>query len=529
MAIDRSLPMDRVLAARVANLYRMAVHAARSWLAAHGAALATGVGLWGGMTALLVVVQFGTPALVGVDGYYHLRMAELIRAEDWLPEFRWLPLTILSPAAYYDHHFLYHLILAPFAWGDPAAGGAARLALGGKIASVLIASLAFLAVWVGLRRHVRWAAIWTLGLFALSEAFLYRMSMPHAQSASLLLLVIAFFLLVERRAVWLAPLGFAYVWLYDAFPLLLLVAASSLASDLILQRRMDARPILYAGLGIGLGLLVNPYFPRNLAFILQHLVPKLGQPGIPVGNEWYPYDTWALLTNSGPAFAAIGVGIFSLGKREARLDRATLMALLLTAVFGALFLRARRFAEYSPPFSLVFLALAASPWLGGWVDRRPELRRRLPLALAVFLALPLSWMTWQARQAVAGSAPLDRYGHAAAWLARHSRTGDLVFQTDWDDFPRLFFYNTTNRFTVGLDPTYLQLADEDLYEEWAAITRGEVERPSRAIGSRFGARFVFTDTQHEDFLEVAEDDPGLREIYRDRTAVVFAVLPRGER
>ena len=67
-----------------------------------------------------------------------------------------------------------------------------------------------------------------------------------------------------------------------------------------------------------------------------------------------------------------------------------------------------------------------------------------------------------AHQTIADSSPLDRYGAAACWMGAHSRAGDLVFQTDWDDFPRLFFYDTTNVYVVGLDPTYLQLADENV-------------------------------------------------------------------
>ena len=496
--------------------------------AAGARTLATGAGLWVVTTGLLTLIQFGTSALVGFDGYYHLRMAQLIRTVGWLPEFRWLPLTILSPANYYDHHFLYHLLLAPFAWGDPSAGGAAALALGGKIASILFASLAFTAVWIGLRRHVRWAGIWTLGLFAVSEAFLYRMSMPRAQSASLLLLVIGFFLLAERRDGWLLPLGFVYVWMYDGFPLLLFLAGCSVVADLAIERRLEVRPILYASLGIGLGLLVNPYFPRDLVFVAQHLLPKLGQPGIPVGNEWYPYDARTLVTNSGLAFAALAGGLFFLGKRDGRLDRATVMSMLLAFAFGLLFLKSRRFAEYSPPFSLIFLALTASPWLERKVKSWSSSSRRVPAILGMLLLLPLAWTTWKARQAVADSAPLELYGAAATWMARHSHPGEMVFQTDWDDFPRLFFYDITNAYLVGLDPTYLQLADEALYDDWVAITRGEIQQPGPMIAARFGAGYVFSDLDHSPFLERAETDPALEEVYRDRTAVIYRVLPSAE-
>jgi hypothetical protein len=518
MAIHNALPLERVpIRPRTSS---------PAW-AVDVRALVTGAGLWTVSAALLAIIQFSTPALVGVDGYYHLRVAQLIGEVGWLPAFPWLPLTILSPANYYDHHFLYHLLLAPFARGDPSAGGAAALALTGKVATVFFASLASLAIWVGLRRHVRWAALWTLGLFALSEAFLYRMSMPRAQAASLLVLVIGFFLLAERRDGWLAPLGFVFVWLYDAFPLLLLVAACRVASDLVVERRLDARPILYASIGIGLGLLINPYFPRDLAFVAQHLLPKLGSPGIPVGNEWYPYDTWTLATNSGLAFVALGVAIYALGKRNGRLDRATVMAVLLAFAFGLLFLKARRFAEYFPPFSLLALAFSASPWLAQRVETRHSSQKRL--LLPALLVVPLIWTTWQARQTVSGSTPLERFGPAATWLARHSQPGEMVFQTDWDDFPRLFFFNTTNVYTVGLDPTYLQLAHAALYDEWVAITRGEVEAPGSLIMSRFGAGFVFSDLEHTAFLDRAETDPRLEEIYRDRTAVIYRVLPSGER
>ena len=523
MAIDPRIPPSPAAAEPLPDLpedRRLESGRRAAWLS--GGMMFTAV------VAVWAVLQFATPAPVGVDGYYHLRMAQLIRNSGWMVEFRWLPLTILSPSAFYDHHLLYHLLLAPFAWGDPSAGGAAGLALGGKLASVLIAALASLAVWLGLHRRVRWAGLWTLGLFALSEAFLYRLSMPRAQSASLLLLVIGFFLLVDRRDLWLVPLGFVYVWLYDAFPLLLLISAARVAADLVVERRLNLRPVVYGAVGITLGLVLNPYFPRDVVFVLRHLLPKLGALEIPVGNEWYPYDAWTLVTNSGLAYAAFGAGLYFLGKRPGRIDRMSVMAFLVAAVFGLAFLRARRFAEYFPPFSLIFLAISASPWLERLKESGPWHRLRIPAIFAALFIVPLGWTTLQAHQTIADSSPLDRYGAAASWMAGHSRVGDMVFLTDWDDFPRLFFYDTTNAYVLGLDPTYLQLADETLYDDWVAITRGEVKRPSLMISARFGARYVFSDLGHGAFLTQARIDPGLEEVYRDRSAIIYRVLASGE-
>jgi hypothetical protein len=111
------------------------------------------------------------------------------------------------------------------------------------------------------------------------------------------------------------------------------------------------------------------------------------------------------------------------------------------------------------------------------------------------------------------------------WLNENTPPGSRVFQTDWDDFPRLFFYNTHNTYLAGLDPTYLQLYDPALYDTWVEITQGDVENPSQLIATTFEADYVHTDLKHTDFLRAARKDPGLQEVYRGEDAVIFEVLP----
>src|SRR5690242_7196790 len=115
---------------------------------------------------------------------------------------------------------------------------------GAKIASILLPALAFTAIWWLLRgQGVRWPALWALGLFAVSEAFPYRMSMPRAQSASLLALALGLHWLLTRRYRLLVPLGFAYVWLYNAFPLLLALAGVYAVAALLTERRLEWRAL----------------------------------------------------------------------------------------------------------------------------------------------------------------------------------------------------------------------------------------------------------------------------------------------
>jgi hypothetical protein len=486
--------------------------------------------LFAAFLGLFAYVQYGTDALAGTDGYYHIKMGYLIRHEGLKPDFPWLPQTILNEEAYYDHHLLYHVYLALFAATDPGVDGGLALTQSAKIASIILPSLAFMAIWWLLRnQQVPWASLWALGLFAVSEAFLYRMSMPRAQSASLLVLALGLHWLLQKRYRLLLPLGFAYVWFYNAFPLLMAMAIIYVVATLMTERRFAWPALVYPAVGIILGIVINPYFPQDVTFIINHLLPKLAGDSIPVGNEWSPYRTWTLVENSGPALAAFLLGVMALGWREKRMDKSTLVALTLAVLFGTMLFQSRRFVEYFPPFALIFMALGAAPLLRDWQasewwGKRPYLTPLLPIALLAILAWPLYNSLTDARASLADSKPADQYAEAALWLRANAEPGAKVFQTDWDDFTRLFFYNTEVVYLVGLDPTYLELYDADLYNEWVDITRGRVEQPSQVIRERFGGQHVFSDLNHDDFIEQAQADPQLKEVYRDDDAVIFALV-----
>lgn len=477
------------------------------------------------------LIQFSTPDLPDNDGYYHIKLAYLMRSEGLKPDFPWLPLTILNRREFYDHHFLFHVLLIPFTYGD--------LRLGAKWAAVIFSSLAFLCIWRLLdRQRVPSASLWALGLLAVSEAFIYRMSITRAQSLSLALLALAVSWLLAGKHARLAILGFVFVWFYNAFPLLVVVAGIYVVSVWLAERRLDFRPLLYSAAGIVAGLVINPYFPYNLIFAFQHILPKLLEPtGVSVGSEWFPYSTGQLLSNSPLALLVFASGALALGLSGRRMDTRTATGFLLACLFGMMLFQSRRFIEYFPAFALIFAAFAWAPLLAQAKARFPRKAsgdqqafsdRLMPGLPALVMIVPLLagiWLTFPAAQnSLQSSKPYRLYADASAWLETNTPAGARVFQTDWDDFPRLFFYNTHNTYLVGLDPTYMQLYDAGLYAAWVDITRGKVNYPSRAIVEDFGARYVLTDLQHVEFLSRAEQDTQLVEIYRDADAVVFEVL-----
>ncbi|NOG50667.1 MAG: hypothetical protein HND48_15495 [Chloroflexi bacterium] len=109
-----------------------------------------------------------------------MRVSDLILVQRRLAlDFPWLPLTILSPERFVDHHLLYHLYLAPWShWGGVT---------GAKLGQIVVASGVFVMLWAVLRAcRVRLPALWAMALFAMSFHFLYRLLMVRTQGAALL-------------------------------------------------------------------------------------------------------------------------------------------------------------------------------------------------------------------------------------------------------------------------------------------------------------------------------------------------------
>lgn len=485
------------------------------------------IGLFALFLSLFSLIQFVTPAMVGNDGYYHIRLADIMRREGLRPEFPYLPLTILNPKAFYDHHMLYHVGLAMFIPGDPRKPiPDSYLFEAAKWASVVFPSGAFLAIWHLLRRQgVRWAWLWALALFAVSDAFLYRMSMVRAQSLSLLMLALGIHWMLRRRYVRLLPLGFLFVWTYNAFPLLLIAAGVVFIGTWITDRKLEWWALIFPAGGIALGLLINPYFPDDMIFLMHHIAPKLGANIAGLGNEWEPYPSWTLVENSTGMFVLIALGVFALGWNHRKMDRSTLIALGLMLVFGAMLMKSRRFVEYAPAFALIFAALAIKPLTERWSVGKDRLHLAVTAGVLLIMLIPgLGRSVLRAREAVADTRPAEYMQAGAHWLRENAPAGAMIFQTDWDDFTRLFFYHPEGIYTAGLDPTFLQLADAELYDEWVLITQGKVDQPSAAIRERFGGQYVFTDTNHEAFIERADEDTGLQEVYRDDEVVIYQVV-----
>lgn len=482
--------------------------------------------------SVMSFIEFAGPAILDNDGYYHIRWSRMLRESfPHLPPFKSLPLTTLNEQAYVDHHYLFHIFLFPFTFGED-------LRLGAKWSAVIFSSLGIVslfALMVSYNVAYRW--LWLAPLVASSEPFLFRMSMTRAPAISLALIGLGAYLILKRKHVLLGLLSFAFVWFYSLFPLILLFALIYSITVYLARQRIDLRGVLASACGILAGLVINPYFPKNLRLLIEHIVMKFtldSSYSVSVGVEWNPYETWVMLTYSAVAFVIYFVGLAAFDyKRRAR-DLKPLFFLLVSAMLLVMSFKARRFIEYWPPFAVLFAAFTIGPKLEeidrSWF-RRTRDRIIASVAAAVLAVVAFASLTMTVLQAHAEiKDEQDPYAYrgASEWIAKNTPPGSVIFNTDWDDFPMLFYFNPNNTYIVGLDPTYLYDRDQGLWNLYARITLGEEADPAPLIRERFGAEYVFTDNWHRDFLDVAAGSGDFETVYKDKYTTVLRIRPEDE-
>jgi hypothetical protein len=501
-------------------------------------------------------LQFSTDSICcgDFDGYYHIgwtrALWDSIKGGHFIPSFPWLPHTTLNSKDYVDHHLLFHILQIPFArFEDPR--------MGAKVASIVFGSLAVISCyWLLVRYRVKYLFAWLVALLACSAPFLFRMNMAKAPPLAIVYLVLAIHFFFKKKYWPLLPISLLFTWTYDMFVLLGLAVVAWVLTVAWADRRFEWRPLVYVLGGIVLGIVINPYFPHNLQLIWEHAQMKLTVTDFntKVGSEWYPYDSWEFLGNSVVACGAMVVGYIAFDPSDRKRSHYSLFFLLVSTALLIMTARWKRIAEYWPPFAIMFAAFSLKPWLEGakatltrlpsdvmselqpFFDqgdvaveppKRSDNQEILVTAIVCCVALVLSGVLFFNLRAtideIKDSEPHKHYRAGADWLRAHVPPGQIVFNTDWDDFPRLFYYDSTHYYVSGLDPSYLFNSNADLSRLYDRITLGKEADPGPLIRDRFGSRYVFSDNSHHDFFAAARTSGWFDIVYEDGECTILYI------
>jgi len=419
--------------------------------------------------------------------------------------------------------------------------------MGAKISAALFAAIATCAsFWIVLRCRIRFAAVWFIALGGASSLFLYRMSMTRAQSVSVVFVMAGIFLLFEGKYVWLAPAAFLYVWTYNLFVILAIIVLLWELVGWWSESRFEWRSLAWTAAGMAAGFVLNPYFPNDLRLFAQHLVARGVLAGVEqgIGAEWYPLSSWLLLETSFVAFAAMLVGYIAFGfllaiRDRSRARRSLFMLLLATSLLIAT-VRSKRFAEYWPPTAVLFAAFSLQAvWESSSESRESprsarvsaksaavatQNRKVFPTLAACVLTGAAAYQAWFARQMIATPVGPDQYRAGAQWLLANVPRGETVFNSTWEDFPKLLYYDDSHVYVSGLDPLYLENGNSELAALYSRVAAGQEKQAGQVIRNSFGARYVFVSGfSNREFRINAILSGQFERVYADRECMILRV------
>lgn len=439
------------------------------------------------------------PLFSGEDSFYHVGMAKYIIEQDIPQHFPYLKYTILNDK-FVDHQLLFHLILIPFIklFGENA---------GPKIMECLFFAASFGLLFLIFRKlNLKPAFLYPLILlFVMPSDFYFRMGFIRVQAVALFFMLFTFYLILINKPVAIFILAFLFVWLYGGSVFLPVILICYLISELLTKEKINWRIFIFGISGFIAGIIVNPFFPKNISFLYSQIfLTGIGAKPYS-GGEWQPYDTWYWISISAIPVTIYFSGIF-LKIISTKKTSAFVLSLFLFSFFLLILeWKSKRFVEYWPLFAgLVgfifleeyFISIFKYIW-------KTNLRFALGTVGLIFFTTAVFYKAnieiSRAYNDTQTPINVEAAKEVHKYLINNSSPGDVVFTDDWDVFPFYFFFNRKDNYIVGLDPEFMNQYNHTLYEEYADISSGRDGNNLERIKNDFSAKWVLVASDHPQF------------------------------
>ncbi len=302
----------------------------------------------------LLLYEDATP--ISLDGYYHYKFAFLMWDEGvFWKDVSWLPYTVLGDNGV-DHHWFFHLLIAPI------AGLFSGSEDGLLFATALVGAIAPAGVYLFLRLvKFPYALLITLAVIFSHDFLPTRFLMLRMQPIALVIFIFAIYFLCCRYYLAQFILAFAALNFYHGGILLLFILGVWLLLDYFYHKKIDLKPFIAVLGGLLAALIINPWYPNTIEYLMFHTIYKVFQPlHVDIGSEWYPFPINLFLSHSWVAhlsmFASLLILLWlSCLKKLAKVQPISLMFFIMACVFLGMYFNSMRFLSFYGPFSILTL------------------------------------------------------------------------------------------------------------------------------------------------------------------------------
>ncbi len=475
---------------------------------------------------LMYHYQFLSPHIPGTDGFYHIKIAYMMRIQGFLSNFEWATLSLWHKS-FYDKELFYHVFLIPFTYFKD-------LEYGAKLGTAVLSSLSLTSFYTILRlNRIRFAEIWWGLLLCSGGYFLYRNNVPRPQVLSILLSLWTIHFVINKYKKWLAAISVLYVFSYTAYFLPTVFACIVSGYLLVFEREFEWKVPAVTMVAMLAGMLINPYFPNNITYLyLQnfYVLWQASQGGgvdLRMGGELGPMNTRKLIQVNTSVILPYIAAFFTSMFRPVRINKKTKGLFFISLALIVLTLHTKRFAEYSVPVTLMFCAFFFHHYLAE-VDVVQQFQESFFRSVGVVLlgSIIMSVLAVRSYHDVAPQFRVSEtsYKKAALYLKKHVPKGQVVYTCDWDDAPALFFYNHFNRYLIFLDPNFMYFWKPSMWHKWNDLSFGHFgKRTYSILKKEFKVTYGFCTNDFWKLRNLIQRHPKMKLVYRSKGGYVFKI------
>ena len=463
------------------------------------------------------IAQFMPPNIIGFDGYYHIKAAEIVKEKGLIREFPWAKHTILSEN-YADIQFLFRLLQMPFI----AFFG---LALGAKISAALFAALAFtIFYWFLCKSKIKFPLFWSLLYAFASVELMYRFLLGRQMPLAISLIILTIYFLQEKKYLLLGLASLIFVWLYSGFVIQLFIILAYFLIEKIFTKKIDCKIIIYPALGVIAGLLINPYFPNNISMLYIQIF-KVNLLSNLYNVEWKPWPFFELIKNNLVALVYFSLSFFIIIKNK-KISKMDAYFLSLAIFFFAYTILSRRMQEYFIPFAVLASAFIINDYFQSLEKCGKNKLLKILKILGIILIIALGSISFAVlKKSYLDAEFLHDYNGCAEWMKGNIPKGSLIF-TNAYAFPYLFFKNSDLIYTHGIDLTYSYLHDPEKFERYMGILQGNLKGKTDFIVQDYAPDYVFSGKLKQDvqlFKYVVAHKENYKAVYEDEWCAVLKI------
>ncbi|HLC95606.1 MAG TPA: hypothetical protein VJH89_03915, partial [Patescibacteria group bacterium] len=302
--------------------------------------------------------------------------------------------------------------------------------------------------------------------------------------------------------------------------------------------------------GLAFGVFLRPHVVGTLKLFYIQIVELfwIKQSGIPLlfGKELSPLHLVAFWKSATAFFLVwfLSMIIFvyhELRRRTSKFENQNILlwtsAFLSFAFCLMTIFVARRSMIFWVLFGVVFVAV--------FFGRLIETRRQKDVIWGAMFLLFLFIASFTIRQNTLNmkqyAVPPGWLYESAQWLEEHTPKNSIVFNTHWDNFSHLFFFNQHNYYIGGMDPIFQYSYDPRLYWEYHYLSSDQMGNVSCAsypcrdedrrdtyeiLRNDFGVSYVFVEKDRNPrFYDYLSSDVRFKNVFETSREIVFAVQP----